>query len=361
MRAFLASTLRGRWGQEPPRYLNRPFCIVFGRLIYGLEYNLVLSRPILCYTGSMGDYTQVPNPPADPVPAASPSADLQPVTPISPQPASSLGGSSQVPQQSDVQTPADSPVPTEPQSPPVSIAVEAPKEVSVQDHPPSNQPSQVQPEAPQNTPVTQGENNPPQSAGIKPEPPEAIQNTPSADSKPPESPKASFGDLSETVQPVLSASPPVVISPPQSSSQPASQPQPIPSPVEIPSPVSSFGNLMEKPADLSEEPAIHIDPIEAPPIAPVTPPVTPPMQPKEENQAALAVRRQHATEARKQKREENLTQVIELVQKKGKVDNLDVRDFLHISQTTATDYLRSLVSSGKLKKEGKAKATKYFL
>ena len=29
---------------EPPRYLNRPFCIVFGRSIYGLEYNLVLSR-----------------------------------------------------------------------------------------------------------------------------------------------------------------------------------------------------------------------------------------------------------------------------------------------------------------------------
>ena len=74
-----------------------------------------------------------------------------------------------------------------------------------------------------------------------------------------------------------------------------------------------------------------------------------------------ALRRQHAVEARKQKRDENLNQIMELVQKKGKIDNLDVRDFLHISQTTATDYLRSLVNSGKLKKEGKAKATKYFL
>mgnify|MGYP001611881038 FL=1 len=243
-------------------------------------------------------------PPADPEASASGSIDSSPPVPQPPQ----------VPQQSDVQAPVASPAPTETQSPPVSVQPEVPKESSIHDPSSSNEPSQVQPEAPKDVPVTQVENTPPQSAGIIPEPPQDTQNAPSADVKVPESPKTSFGDL------------------------------------------------MGTPADLSEEPAIHIDPIEAPPIAPATPPVAPPTQPTEENQqAALAIRRQHATEARKQKREENLAKVIELAQKKGKIDNLDVRDFLHISQTTATDYLHTLVNSGKLKKEGKAKATVYFL
>ena len=240
-----------------------------------------------------------------------PPADLQPPIPsvfpsqpsADPQPVAPTLPSSPVPEV----TPAVIP-------PSVSVPLEAPKESSIEDHSSSNEPSQVQPETPQSAPVIQVENIPPQSAGINPEPPQGTQNAPSADVKLPESPKSSFGDL------------------------------------------------MGTPADLSEEPAIHIDPIEAPPIAPVTPPVIPPTQPTEENQqAALALRRQHAIEARKQKREENLGQILELAQKKGTVNNLDVRDFLHISQTTATDYLRTLVNSGKLKKAGKAKATMYTL
>ena len=250
-------------------------------------------------------------PPADSEATASGSIDSSPPVPQSPQPP-------QVPQQSDVQAPAASPVLTEPQSPPVSIPVDPPKESDIQEPAPSNQPSQVQPEAPKDMPVVQVENTPPQSAGIKPEPPQGTKNIPSADIKIPETPKSSFGDL------------------------------------------------MGKPSDLSVEPAIHIDPIEAPttpPVTPTSPPiVTPPPQPTEENQqAALALRRQHAIQARKQKRDENLDQILELAQKKGTVKNLDVRDFLHISQTTATDYLRTLVNSGKLKKEGKAKATTYSL
>ena len=181
-------------------------------------------------------------PPADPEASASGSIDSSPPVPQPPQ----------VPQQSDVQAPVASPAPTETQSPPVSVQPEVPKESSIHDPSSSNEPSQVQPEAPKDVPVTQVENTPPQSAGIIPEPPQDTQNAPSADVKVPESPKTSFGDL------------------------------------------------MGTPADLSEEPAIH-DPIEAPPIAPATPPVAPPTQPTEENQqAALAIRRQHATEARKQ-------------------------------------------------------------
>jgi hypothetical protein len=228
-------------------------------------------------------------PPADSIVTASASADPQPAVPVT----------------SDTPAQVVSPTQVEPQSPPVAIPVEPPKENGIQDQSSSNQPPQVQPEVPKNSPVVQVENTPSQSAGIKPEPPQGTQNAPSADIKLPESPKSSFGDL------------------------------------------------MGTPADLSEEPAIHIDPIEAPQEAS-------PLSDQPQNDAS-AIRRQHAVEARKQKREENLLQVIELVQKKGTVDNLDVRDFLHISQTTATDYLRSLVNSGKLRKEGKARATKYVL
>ena len=205
-------------------------------------------------------------PPADSEATASGSIDSSPPVPQSPQPP-------QVPQQSDVQAPAASPVLTEPQSPPVSIPVDPPKESDIQEPAPSNQPSQVQPEAPKDMPVVQVENTPPQSAGIKPEPPQGTKNIPSADIKIPETPKSSFGDL------------------------------------------------MGKPSDLSVEPAIHIDPIEAPttpPVTPTSPPiVTPPPQPTEENQqAALALRRQHAIQARKQKRDENLDQILELAQRK---------------------------------------------
>ena len=161
----------------------------------------------------------------------------------------------------------------------------------------------MQPEAQKDTPVVQVENTPSQSAGIIPKPLEATQNTIPADSK---------------------------------------------SPIEPPK--SSFGDLMGKLSDLSVEPDIHIDPIEAPTAPPIS-----------DEKEVSALHRQRAVEARKQKREENLAQILELAQKKNKIDNLDVRDFLHISQTTATDYLRSLVNSGKLRKEGKAKATKYFL
>lgn len=234
-------------------------------------------------------------PPADSTVTASGSADLQPTVPISPQ-------SPVSPQSSDTPATTASPVPIEHQSPPVSQPSEAPKEDGIQDQPPSNQPSQVQPEAPKDMPVIQVENVPPQSAGIKPEPPRGTQNAPSADVKLPESPKSSFGDL------------------------------------------------MGTPADLSEEPAIHIDPIEAP----TTPPVS-------NEKETSVLHRQRAVKARKQKREDNLSKILELAQKKGTIDNLNVRDFLHISQTTATDYLRTLVNSGKLKKDGKAKATIYSL
>jgi len=279
--------------------------------------------------------------PPDDLPAtASASAGSQPVVPTTPV-------------ASDIPIQSVPPIQVEPQPAPVSMPPEVSKGGGIQDHSPSNQPSQVQPEMPESTPVVQAENTPSQSAGINPEPLEGIQNTIPADPKPPESPKSSFDDFVKPPVPVVS----------QSQSNPTPTPPQVTHPVQTPAPASSFGDLMEKLSDLSEEPAIHIDSIEAPPVSssPAQPVDVPTTQPPDDKQTVLKLGRQRSVDERKQNREENLTKILELAQKKGKIDNLDVRDFLHISQTTATDYLRTLVNSGKLKKEGKAKATTYSL
>jgi hypothetical protein len=182
----------------------------------------------------------------------------------------------------------------------------------------------VQPSVPTNTPSapTVSIDQPPkESATIEPKPLEAPQNTIPADSKPPETPKT-----------------------------------------------TSFGDLMGNPSDLSDEPAIHIDTIEAPPVQPSPPPISPsspsdpslPSDPSDQTDEQSDERRLHANEVRKQKKEDNLAKIIMFVQSQGKATNLDIRDYLHISQSTTTGYLRTLVNSGKLKKEGKAKATKYY-
>lgn len=250
--------------------------------------------------------------PADSTATASASVDSQPEVPISPQFPES-------PQFSEAPVPVVSPVTLEPQAAPPTTSLEAVKESSIQDTSPPNPPPQVQQDvqvsAPSETsvPIDQPSK---ESANIEPKPLDDIQNTIPADSKPPESPKSSsFGDL--------------------------------------------IGNL----PDLSEEPAIHIDPIEPPKSQPSEPSISPtlPSHPSDQEDNGFDQRRLHANEVRKQKKEDNLAKILEFVQQKGKASNLDIRDFLHVSQSTMTGYLRILVNSGKLKREGKAKATTYLL
>lgn len=68
-----------------------------------------------------------------------------------------------------------------------------------------------------------------------------------------------------------------------------------------------------------------------------------------------------ANQARQKRRDENLSRIMDLVKRKGKVNNQDIRDFLHVGQSTVSDYLKILVSRGVLKPEGKGKATVYTL
>lgn len=70
-------------------------------------------------------------------------------------------------------------------------------------------------------------------------------------------------------------------------------------------------------------------------------------------------RRRLANEARAKKKTDNLNRILEFTRDKKVVTNDDVRDFLHISQSTATNYLTELVNRGMLKREGERGATKY--
>jgi hypothetical protein len=70
-------------------------------------------------------------------------------------------------------------------------------------------------------------------------------------------------------------------------------------------------------------------------------------------------RRKLANEARTQKKRDNLNKILEFVKEKKIVTNDDIRDFLRISQSTATNYLTELAKSGKLKRQGEHGGTKY--
>ena len=73
----------------------------------------------------------------------------------------------------------------------------------------------------------------------------------------------------------------------------------------------------------------------------------------------LETRRLKANEARKANREEHLAAIEKFLGQKPEITNQDVRDLVHVSQTTATEYLSTLTKSGRIKVEGKGKATVY--
>ena len=65
-------------------------------------------------------------------------------------------------------------------------------------------------------------------------------------------------------------------------------------------------------------------------------------------------------QTKKAKRDEAIQKIFSLAQEKKRVTNEQIRDLLHISQSTATDYLSDLVNRGMLKVEGKGRATVYL-
>lgn len=70
-------------------------------------------------------------------------------------------------------------------------------------------------------------------------------------------------------------------------------------------------------------------------------------------------RRKLANDARTQKKKDNLDKILVFVREKKIVTNDDIRDFLRISQSTASNYLTEMANNGKLKRQGERGGTKY--
>ncbi len=345
----------------------------------------------------MADYTQTQDPPADSTvaPATSSSqasADLSTETKVKEQ--VQENSQTPIPAESPTQSSVD-PVFVEPaqanSSPPAAPPSDIPPDTSIPSVPsepsapspspeanfrdiikeplPPDQPSQAQPEVPRSAPSVSGSesnNTAPQSAEIKPEPLEGTQNTSSADLPSEASAKLGLNSQKSSFGDILYGTPKATL-PTSSSPEPAQRPAPVSSPSV---PKTSFGDLLGKSPYV--EPTINIEPIEAPKETTPPPASTPsPLSADLSAEASAKVEakegqlaqssRQKSLQVRKQKHDANIAEILKLLAKKSKIQNIDVRDYLHVSQSTATDYLHTLVNSGKIKKEGKGKATVYML
>lgn len=129
----------------------------------------------------------------------------------------------------------------------------------------------------------------------------------------------------------------------------------------------------QKPSDLSGD--LSVDP-SPPPVTPqeenepsvIQPEPQSPQIPQDEIQkqavamfdARVKENSIKGNQAKKAKRDEAIQKIFAFAQEKKKITNEQARDLLHISQSTATDYLIDLVNRGILKVEGKGKATVYL-
>jgi len=164
--------------------------------------------------------------------------------------------------------------------------------------------------------------------------------------------------------------------PPVEEQKSSEQPPQETKPPEPPQPVQEQPKLEETPPPINYGPEKQNEPVpqetensqqpEQPQIPqnPQSPQPSPEeiqKQVDEKLKVELDARRQKANEARAKKKEENLTKIFGLVQSKRVVSNDEVRDFLHVSQSTATNYLTEMVNRGMLKKEGIRGGAKYSI
>ncbi|MCL5438942.1 MAG: peptidoglycan DD-metalloendopeptidase family protein [Patescibacteria group bacterium] len=110
-----------------------------------------------------------------------------------------------------------------------------------------------------------------------------------------------------------------------------------------------------------EEPTINIEPEKPAEQSQIPQPSNEEIQKQvdEKLKTELDARRLKANQARQTKREENLMKIEKLIEEKKLINNDDVRELLHVSQSTATNYLEDLVKRGTIKLNGKGKATIY--
>lgn len=131
-------------------------------------------------------------------------------------------------------------------------------------------------------------------------------------------------------------------------------------------PASSIGEEAPAPEPIAEPPPTEpIVPAAVQEMAAPPEPPSVPSAPQSLPRAGLplvddaARARAYATIVRK--REKSFTRIVELAQKKGKVRNADVAKLLHVSDATASRYVRALISRGQLTAVGKGRARAYGL
>jgi len=102
----------------------------------------------------------------------------------------------------------------------------------------------------------------------------------------------------------------------------------------------------EKPKDVSAEVSTKVEEVKTESETPKPP------------QINLDELRVKANKERQDRKQEHLAEVEKLAKSK-QINNHDVRELLHVSQSTATNYLEELTKQGKIKKSGKAKSISY--
>ncbi|MDO8657278.1 MAG: hypothetical protein Q7K55_00955, partial [Candidatus Levybacteria bacterium] len=157
---------------------------------------------------------------------------------------------------------------------------------------------------------------------------------------------------------------------PQPQPEPPTETQPStpqePEPVEQPKPEEP------KPEEVKQTEEQKIEEIKPPEEKPIEEPPQPPETPEpeiklvdveEKIQERLKTeqdeRRKLANEARAKKKENNLNKISEFSKDKKTFSNDEIRDLLHVSQSTATNYLSELTRRGSIKRKGKRGGAKY--
>lgn len=152
---------------------------------------------------------------------------------------------------------------------------------------------------------------------------------------------------------------------------PPAEVAPIPPVVEEATPVVEEAAPAEPPIEPSipilsqetkyrDEPAASIvppvpaaqEPAPPPPVPVIAPPVVSPSNPKQ----SAGARMREVVQAKKRAR---LDRVVALAVQKRVVTNNDVERLLKVSDATATNYLRELVTSGRLRRTGAQKRPRY--
>ena len=264
--------------------------------------------------------------------------------------------------------------------------------------PPDNQASQVQSSSSDNASNINTEQNSTSSAEIKPEPLERPKEAPLADEKLSENNQKSFGELlhqenkpeiqpqtSESVKPFsfgdlikethddranipedlfeIKDNPQETVQqtqlapqqpnpPPQVQQQTDSsnQTNPTPPPPQVIEKV--IEKIVEKPVEVIKEvvkevPVVNQEEVDK--------------QIQDRLLREQTDRRNLANRVKAERVAASLDKILSFASNNSKFNNLDIRDLLHVSQSTATTYLSQLVNNGRLKKEGKSKYTKYSL